>query len=132
MLWLLWRGGLPSRWVGLIAIAALLAVAPYLALFAQYGSPTPRTPGTLTMFFRRTKASKRRFPRPPLLCRNRRQLEHSTVFGCLGNIATAQSQPHSLKLVGIAGRQVRRPGGIVFDQIDGDLGGVLAFMNELF
>ncbi|HEY5127986.1 MAG TPA: hypothetical protein VIJ35_11965 [Bradyrhizobium sp.] len=49
LLWLLWRGGLPSRWVGLIAIAALLAVAPYLALFAQYGSPTPRTPGQIAM-----------------------------------------------------------------------------------
>jgi len=49
LLWLLWRGRLPSRWVGPIAIAALLAVAPYVALFAQYGSPTPRTPGQLAM-----------------------------------------------------------------------------------
>jgi hypothetical protein len=49
LLWLLWRGRLPSRWVGLIAIAALLAVAPYVALFAQYGSPTPRTPGQIAM-----------------------------------------------------------------------------------
>jgi hypothetical protein len=49
LLWLLWRGRLPSRWIGLIAIAALLASAPYVALFAQYGSPTPRTPGELAM-----------------------------------------------------------------------------------
>jgi hypothetical protein len=49
LLWLLWRGRLPSQWVGLIAIAALLAVAPYVALFAQYGSPTPRTPGQIAM-----------------------------------------------------------------------------------
>jgi hypothetical protein len=49
LLWLLWRGRLPSRWVGLIVIAALLAVAPYVALFVQYGSPTPRTPGQIAM-----------------------------------------------------------------------------------
>ena len=45
LLWLLWRGRLPLRWIGLIAIAALMAVAPYIVLFAQYGSPTPETPG---------------------------------------------------------------------------------------
>jgi hypothetical protein len=49
LLWLWWRGRLPSRWIGLIALAMLLAVAPYLALIAQYGSPTPRTPGLITM-----------------------------------------------------------------------------------
>lgn len=49
LLWLLWRGRLPSRWIGLIAIAALLASAPYIALFAEYGSPTPRTPGVIAM-----------------------------------------------------------------------------------
>jgi hypothetical protein len=49
LLWLLWRGRLPSRSVGLIAIAALLAGAPYVALFMQYGSPTPRTPGQIAM-----------------------------------------------------------------------------------
>lgn len=49
LLWLLWRGRLPSRWIPLIAIAALLAIAPYIALIAQYGSPTPRTAGQLAM-----------------------------------------------------------------------------------
>src|ERR1700738_252996 len=49
LLWMRWHGRLPSRWVGLIAIAALLAVAPYVALFVQYGSPTPRTPGQIAM-----------------------------------------------------------------------------------
>jgi hypothetical protein len=49
LLWLLWRGRLPSRWIGLIAIAALLASAPYIALFAEYGSPTPRTSGVIAM-----------------------------------------------------------------------------------
>jgi hypothetical protein len=49
LLWMLWHGRLPSRWVGLIAIAALLAAAPYVALFVQYGSPTPRTPGQIAM-----------------------------------------------------------------------------------
>lgn len=49
LLWLLWRGRLPLRWVAPIAIAALLAGAPYVALFAQYGSPIPRTPGEIAM-----------------------------------------------------------------------------------
>ena len=49
LLWLLWRGRLPPRWIAPIAIAALLAGAPYVALFAQYGSPTPMTPGELAM-----------------------------------------------------------------------------------
>jgi hypothetical protein len=48
LLWLLWRGRLPSRWIVPIAIAALLAFAPYIALTAQYGSPTPMTAGEAT------------------------------------------------------------------------------------
>jgi hypothetical protein len=49
LLWLLWRGRLQHRWIVPIAIAALVAGAPYVALFAQYGSPTPMTPGELAM-----------------------------------------------------------------------------------
>lgn len=49
LLWLWWRGRLPSRWVGLIVVAMLLALAPYITLFVQYGSPTPRTPGQIAM-----------------------------------------------------------------------------------
>jgi len=47
--WLMWRGHLPVRWIAPIAIAALLAGAPYVALLVQYGSPTPRTPGEIAM-----------------------------------------------------------------------------------
>lgn len=49
LLWLLWHGRLQPRWIVPIAIALLLAGAPYLVLFAQYGSPTPRTPGLVAM-----------------------------------------------------------------------------------
>jgi hypothetical protein len=49
LLWLLWRGRLQPRWIWLIVVAALLASAPYVALFLQYGSPTPRTPGQIAM-----------------------------------------------------------------------------------
>jgi hypothetical protein len=49
LLWLLWRGRLHSRWIMPVAIAALLASAPYVALLAQYGSPTPRTAGEIAM-----------------------------------------------------------------------------------
>lgn len=52
LLWLLWRGRLRSRWIVLIAIAALLAGAPYVVLFLQYGSPTPGTPGEIEMIKR--------------------------------------------------------------------------------
>jgi hypothetical protein len=48
LLWLLWRGRLPSRWIAPVAIAALLACAPYIAFTVQYGSPTPMTAGELT------------------------------------------------------------------------------------
>jgi len=48
LLWLLWRGRVPSRWIAPIAVAALLACAPYFALIAQYGSPTPMTVGEIT------------------------------------------------------------------------------------
>jgi hypothetical protein len=48
LLWLLWRGRIPSRWVAPIAIGVLLACAPYIALIAQYGSPTPMTAGEAT------------------------------------------------------------------------------------
>jgi hypothetical protein len=50
LLWLLWHGRLQQRWIGPIAIAALLAGAPYVAVFAQYGSPTPMTPGLIVAF----------------------------------------------------------------------------------
>lgn len=49
LLWLLWNRRLPWQWIGPIALAVLLACAPYVILFAQYGSPTPRTPGQLDM-----------------------------------------------------------------------------------
>jgi hypothetical protein len=49
LVWLLWRGRLQPRWSVPIAIAALVAAAPYIALMAQYGSPTPRTPGQIAM-----------------------------------------------------------------------------------
>jgi hypothetical protein len=49
LLWLLWRGRLPLRWIGPVAIAALVAVAPYVVLPVQYGSPTPETPGQIAM-----------------------------------------------------------------------------------
>jgi hypothetical protein len=48
LLCLLWRGRVPSRWIAPIAVAALLACAPYIALIVQYGSPTPMTAGELT------------------------------------------------------------------------------------
>lgn len=47
--WLSWHRRLPARWIALIAIAALLASAPYIILFAQYGSPVPRTSGQLDL-----------------------------------------------------------------------------------
>jgi len=49
LLWLLWRGRQELGWIVLIAIAALLAGAPYIALLAQYGSPTPMTDGVIGM-----------------------------------------------------------------------------------
>ena len=49
LLWMLWRGRLQPRWTLPIAIAVLLASAPYFALLAQYGSPTPSTPGVVAM-----------------------------------------------------------------------------------
>jgi hypothetical protein len=48
-LWLLWRKRLQPRSIALIAIAALVAAAPYIALLMQYGSPTPQTAGQIAM-----------------------------------------------------------------------------------
>jgi hypothetical protein len=52
LLWLLWHARLQSGSFVLIAMAALLASAPYVVLCAQYGSPTPMTPGELAMIKR--------------------------------------------------------------------------------
>ena len=49
LLWVLWHRRLPFQWIAPIAVAALLAAAPYLAFLAQYGSPTPATPGEIAM-----------------------------------------------------------------------------------
>jgi hypothetical protein len=40
--------------------------------------------------------------------------------------------PPYVELTRIVGGQIGRPNGIVFDQVDGDVGGILAFMDELF
>jgi hypothetical protein len=50
LVWMLWHRRLDWRWIGPIAIAALIAGAPYIVFFAQYGSPAPRTPGQIEMF----------------------------------------------------------------------------------
>ncbi len=49
LLWMMWRGRFQARWIAPIAIAALLACAPYIALFIQYGSPAPATAGQTAM-----------------------------------------------------------------------------------
>jgi hypothetical protein len=48
-MWLLWRRRLQLGWIVWIAIAALLAVAPYVVYIAQYGSPAPDTPAQIGM-----------------------------------------------------------------------------------
>jgi hypothetical protein len=47
-IWLLWRGRLQPRWLVPIAIALLLATAPYIYFIAQYGNPAPNTVGQIT------------------------------------------------------------------------------------
>lgn len=47
--WLIWRGRLRPGWIALIAIALLAAMLPYIALFLQYGSVAPSTPGQISM-----------------------------------------------------------------------------------
>ena len=49
LVWMIWRGRFQPRWTAPIVIAALLAGAPYVALFLQYGSPAPSTPGQIVM-----------------------------------------------------------------------------------
>lgn len=48
LLWMLWRGRMPYRWIAPIAVAVLLACAPYIAFIVHYGSPTPMTVGEAT------------------------------------------------------------------------------------
>lgn len=48
-LWLCWRRHLQPRWIGVTAVALLLAISPYIALFMQYGSPAPNTAGQIAM-----------------------------------------------------------------------------------
>jgi hypothetical protein len=49
IVWLIWRGRFQARWIAPIAIAALIAGAPYIALIIQYGSPAPSTLGQTAM-----------------------------------------------------------------------------------
>jgi hypothetical protein len=50
LLYLLWRGRFQRAWVLPILCTAVLAAAPYALFIAQYGSPTPSTPGLRAMF----------------------------------------------------------------------------------
>jgi hypothetical protein len=49
LLYLLWRGQLRVVLLVPAACAFLLALAPYVIFFLQYGSPTPDTPGLMIM-----------------------------------------------------------------------------------
>ena len=49
LVWVIWRGRFAARWLLPIGMAAMLASAPYVALFLQYGSPAPSTPGQIIM-----------------------------------------------------------------------------------
>ena len=49
LLYLLWRGQLRAALLVPAALAFLLALAPYVVFFVQYGSPTPDTPGLMIM-----------------------------------------------------------------------------------
>ena len=46
---LAWRGRLPRVWLVSIAVAGLLAAAPYAIFIAQYGSPAPETPAQFAL-----------------------------------------------------------------------------------
>lgn len=48
-LWFAWRRRLQPRWIVFTAIAMLLAIAPYIVLWMQYGSPAPNMPGQIAM-----------------------------------------------------------------------------------
>jgi len=48
LIWLLWRGRLQPRWLAPVAVAVLLAAAPYIYFIAQYGNPAPNTVGQIT------------------------------------------------------------------------------------
>jgi hypothetical protein len=47
--YLLWRGRFRRAWMLPLALAACLALAPYLFFLAHYGSPTPNTPGQIAL-----------------------------------------------------------------------------------
>jgi hypothetical protein len=49
LVYLLWCGRLPHKWLGVAALALALAAAPYLIFISQYGSPTPETPAQLAL-----------------------------------------------------------------------------------
>jgi hypothetical protein len=57
LIWMLWQRRLDWRWIAPSAIAALIAGAPYIVFFVQYGSPAPRTPGQIEMFTHIAQAS---------------------------------------------------------------------------
>lgn len=57
LIWLMWRGRFPKAWIAPVAIAALIACAPYIALLIQYGSPAPATPGQTAMLTAGAKAT---------------------------------------------------------------------------
>jgi hypothetical protein len=55
--WLVWRGRLERGWIAPIAIAALLASAPYIVFVVQYGSPAPDMPGQSMMLQQAAQAA---------------------------------------------------------------------------
>jgi hypothetical protein len=55
--YLLWRGRFRRAWIFPVALAATLALAPYLFFLVHYGSPTPNTPGQIALLENGSKAT---------------------------------------------------------------------------
>jgi hypothetical protein len=52
------------------------------------------------------------------------------MFFRFGDFTFTQRQPDSIELLCIFQRKIRRPAGIVLDEVDGNFSRVMAFMNE--
>src|ERR1039458_5408231 len=65
-----------------------------------------------------------------LFCSNGRPLEQAAVFRRFGDIARAKGKADRVELAGIVSRHGRRPAFVAVEQVNRDLGGIFAFVDE--
>src|SRR5450830_1316270 len=109
-------------------VSSSLASSRHGPISARAGSAAHRRPSRRVIVA--LGGRMRAFSPFDLFCSDWRQLEHAAVFRRFGDIARAKGKADRVELAGIVSRHGRRPAFVAVEQVNRDLGGIFAFVDE--